>query len=227
MRCPSTTRLDEIHPSIFMYMPVLLRWLVCSLLIPSPPVDPAAARGRSIAIARSRSRPSPTMSIKPATSFCLARRPPRVLHRVCSQVFMNLYVMIRNMSAIPTQNLERGLLGWKPQVGEVRVTWVIGEGGWRGATRLRLGERATTARWAARWRGGCEARRVRRQRCGGSAAETTRCGSDGARGLDGAHQSKRCGAGGGGRWRRRAVAAARAQISLFSTAFLLFSSSPA
>ncbi len=42
MRCPSTTRLDEIHPSIFMYMPVLLKWLVRSLLIPSPPVDPAA-----------------------------------------------------------------------------------------------------------------------------------------------------------------------------------------
>jgi hypothetical protein len=39
--------LDEIYPSIFMYMPVLLRWLVRSLLIPSPPVDPAAARGQN------------------------------------------------------------------------------------------------------------------------------------------------------------------------------------
>jgi hypothetical protein len=45
----------------------------------------------SIAIARSPSRSSPTISIKPATSFCLARRPPRVLLRVSSQVFMNLY----------------------------------------------------------------------------------------------------------------------------------------
>jgi hypothetical protein len=46
MRCPSTTRLDEIYPSIFMHMPVLLKWLVRSLLIPCPPVDPAAARGQ-------------------------------------------------------------------------------------------------------------------------------------------------------------------------------------
>jgi hypothetical protein len=38
--------LDEIHPSIFMHMPVLLRWLVRSLLIPIPHVDPAAARGQ-------------------------------------------------------------------------------------------------------------------------------------------------------------------------------------
>ncbi len=108
-------------------------------------------------------------------------------------------VVVCNTWAIPTQNLELCLLGWKTRAGEARVTWVIWEGGWRGATRLRLCGRATAARWAARWQGGCEARRVGQQRCGGSAAETTRCGSHGAQGLDGAHQCKRCRAGGGAR----------------------------
>ena len=122
--------------------------------------------------------------------------------------------MICNMSAIPTPNLECGLLGWRTRAGKARVTWVIGEGGWRGA--MRLGNRATMARWAARWRGGCEARRVRRQRSGGSAAETTRCGSHGAQGSDGAHQGKLVIGEGRRRRRRQVVAAARGQISLYS-----------
>jgi hypothetical protein len=101
-----------------------------------------------------------------------------------------------------------------------------GDMGYQGgcATRLRLGGRATTARWAARWRGGCEARRVRRQRCGGSAEETTRCGSHGARGLDGAHQCKRCragGGGGGGGWRRQRAATSHYPRQLFSCFLLL------
>jgi hypothetical protein len=37
--------------------------------------------------------------------------------------------------------LERGAMGWRSRAGEARVTWVIGEGGWRGATRMRLGGR--------------------------------------------------------------------------------------
>ena len=64
--------------------------------------------------------------------------------------------------------------------------------------RLRQGGRAATARWAARWRKGCELWRVRRQNGGGSAVEMTRCGSYGAQGLDGAHHRAAGGGAGGG-----------------------------
>ena len=88
-------------------------------------------------------------------------------------------------------------MGWRSRAGEAPATWNIGEGGSRGAMRLR-GGRATPARWAARWRGGCEARRVRRQLCGGSAAETTRCGSHARQALMGRTNARDAGGGGGG-----------------------------
>ena len=170
------------------HAPCLVRFLVAAPnriaahAAPPPPLfyparrrvaasEPTAPRVVSIARARSRPRSFPTISIKPTTFF--QSHPPTTMGypRSSFPVFMNLR-MICNMSAILTPNLERGALGWRSPAREARVTWVIGEGGWRGVTRLRLGDRATTARWAARWRRGCQVRRVRRQRCSGGAAET-------------------------------------------------------
>ena len=111
----------------------------------------------------------PFFSIKPTTSL-LAHLPttkgsPRSFF---PGIHESLWFVICTTSAMPTQNLERGSLGWRIS-GEI----VIREGGWRGAARRRQGGRATAARWAARWRGGCEARRVRRQRSLAAAALET------------------------------------------------------
>ena len=136
--------------------------------------------------------------------------------------------MICNKSAISTPNLERGLMGWRILAGEARVIWVIGEGGWRGATRLR-GGRATTARWAARWRGGCELRRVRRQLCGAAVAQRRRrdivpmarralMGRTNA--AEQAAAAAVAAAGGGGWWWQRA-ASSRSSHHLFSCFLLI------
>ena len=110
--------------------------------------------------------------------------------------------MICNASAIPTENLERGSLGWRTRAGEARVKWVI-EGGWRGATETGEPRYDGKVGSAVTGRLRVPASQATALRCGGSGAETTIRGShvDGIAPMREMRRRRRR----RGRWRRRAA----------------------
>ena len=86
----------------------------------------------------------------------LIPNPSVVPAAACGQVFMNLCHDMKHVGDT-TQNLEHGSLGcrnWAGEFGLEKLGGYVLTGRVAGAVRReQLGGRATTARWAARWRG--------------------------------------------------------------------------